>query len=185
MKHHTPAVIHPSHDRLLKLKLQGAEHLAKVLETHPSDAMRLKAALALARLAIPAVSTRPAASEPHDTASPSLREGEGVRADDQPEPVALPTPVSSSAREGAGGRASDQPEHVVSPNAGSHSPREAVGSSAIEQSSASPTPSRPASPPGRTATPLIPQSHPRSALFSAPAKPLATACFERLGMKFP
>ncbi|MGH7132595.1 MAG: hypothetical protein ACREJO_11675 [Phycisphaerales bacterium] len=46
-------VTHPSHDRLVQLKLQGALHLAKVLESHPSDAMRFKAALALARLAIP------------------------------------------------------------------------------------------------------------------------------------
>ena len=152
-------VTHPSHDRLVQLKLQGALHLAKVLETHPSDAMRFKAALALARLAIPPAPPchrLPAdggASQPAPQPATTLA------------PTKQPEPNSPSLREGAGGRvrdAHDKPETVtVAPS--SEQVQMSVGPSAAPRTApaAKPNPEQsvpsrpPPTSPGQPAVPTI------------------------------
>ena len=61
-------------DQLLEFKLQGARYLAKVIDTMPDGNWRLKAAIALTRLTIPAPPR-----ESRESNSPSLREGAGGR----------------------------------------------------------------------------------------------------------
>ncbi|MGH7131431.1 MAG: hypothetical protein ACREJO_05750 [Phycisphaerales bacterium] len=67
MNRRTTTVTHPAHDRLLELKLKGANHLARVLDSDAPEPTKLKAAMALARLAIPAPSSI--------AGSPTVREG--------------------------------------------------------------------------------------------------------------
>ena len=162
MKHHTPAVTHPAHDRLLELKLKGANHLARVLDSDAPEPTKLKAAAALARLAVPS--------------SPSLKDGAGGRVVDaraqseMPNDVASPGATAPSLSERAGGRAAGQPEPADTPM-----PAASTQTAAHSPSQPRPQPSQP----------HVAARSPRPEIFNAPAKPLATGCLERLGTKFP
>ncbi|MGH7130357.1 MAG: hypothetical protein ACREJO_00210 [Phycisphaerales bacterium] len=80
-------------DQLLEFKLQGARYLAKVIDTMPDGNWRLKAAIALTRLTIPAPP-----KEPQQPRTPTPRsEPPATRSSSQPTPgrsaeVATPNP---------------------------------------------------------------------------------------------